>query len=152
MRKTSGPIRHFDSAGRASQGDSFVSEEEPQRSNPAGPVERRETLCYPGYPGRTLECSGTHIRRLCVSGKLRHFRIGSLYRISVDAVLDYEAGHYGEEKPAPAAAVPITPTALPASDKEDPVATYVRSFRERMATQPAGHHDPLSYRPDGKED
>ena len=96
------------------------------------------------------ECSGTHVRRLCAAGKLRHFRIGSLYRIPVDAVLEYEIGAYGDQKsgggagggepPAPAASVP-EPT-----DPNDPVATYVRSFRERVASQSGTPHLPTTPR------
>lgn len=91
------------------------------------------------------ECSGTHIRRLCVAGKLRHFRIGSLYRIPVDAVTEYEIGNYGDEKAAVAASTPA------AADSNDPVASYVRSFRERISSQSSAPHLPTVPRLDVKE-
>ncbi len=91
------------------------------------------------------ECSGTHIRRLCVAGKLRHFRIGSLYRIPIDAVTEYEVGNYGDGK-APAGASPIA-----SADPNDPVASYVRSFRERISSQSSAPHLPTAPRLDVKE-
>jgi len=83
------------------------------------------------------ECTGAHVRRLCTAGKLRHFKIGNLYRIPVDAVLEFEIGHYGEEKSTPAAAISAGP------EKDDPVAAYIRSFRDRMSGQPSASILPL---------
>jgi excisionase family DNA binding protein len=83
------------------------------------------------------ECTGAHVRRLCTAGKLRHFKIGNLYRIPVDAVLEFEVGHYGEDRSLP----PATPLAAP--EKDDPVAAYIRSVRERMSGQPSASILPL---------
>lgn len=95
--------------------------------------------------GERWECSGSHVRRLCASGKLRHFRIGSLYRIPVDAVLEFEIGNYGDDKSGPLPSVAI------ASDPDDPVARYVRSFRERISSQSGAPHLPTVPRHDAKE-
>ncbi|MBI2254879.1 MAG: helix-turn-helix domain-containing protein [Proteobacteria bacterium] len=83
------------------------------------------------------ECTGAHVRRLCTAGKLRHFKIGNLYRIPVDAVLEFEVGHYGEDK----ATSPVGATM--SSEKDDPVAAYIRSYRERISALPGGPVLPL---------
>jgi len=132
-----------------------MTDEAPEDVSPPGQLNGGKPFTLDTLAER-WECSGSHVRRLCASGKLRHFRIGSLYRIAVDAVLEYEIGHYGEEKAAPAPTIPALP-----GDKEDPVATYVRSFRQRMATQPAGTdplahhaetHRPETHRPGAKQE
>jgi excisionase family DNA binding protein len=83
------------------------------------------------------ECTGAHVRRLCGAGKLRHFKIGNLYRIPVDAVLEFEVGNYGEDKNTPPVAISTGP------EKDDPVAAYIRSFRDRMSGHTGGSVLPL---------
>jgi hypothetical protein len=47
------------------------------------------------------DCSSSLVTALCVQGKLRHFRIGKMYRIPADAVIEYEIGHYGSAQLSP---------------------------------------------------
>lgn len=101
--------------------------------------------------GERWECSGSHIRKLCITGKLRHFRIGSLYRIPVDAVLEYEVGNYGSATPPVAPEPGRAHNVMSLPDRDDPVASYVRSFRERISSQTATPHLPTAPRPDQKE-
>lgn len=62
-------------------------------------------------------CSARHIRRLCGSGELRAMRLGlESWRISMDAVSEYEQRHTSEPAaPAPTAAPKtqeVRPTAV----------------------------------------
>jgi len=37
------------------------------------------------------ECSASTVRNMCISGTLRSFRVGKLYRITANAVAEHEA-------------------------------------------------------------
>lgn len=50
-------------------------------------------------------CSHSSVVALCVQGKLRHFRIGKMYRIPADAIIEYEIGHYGGSAVVPQEAI-----------------------------------------------
>jgi excisionase family DNA binding protein len=127
-----------------------MSEEDVKTPDPQDVMNGGRPYTLDGLAER-WECSGSHVRKLCVAGKLRHFRIGSLYRIPVDAMLEYEVGNYGNEKPATETAMSSAAEVITLPERDDPVASYVRSFRERISSQTSTPHLPTAPRPDAKE-
>ncbi|MDY0871117.1 excisionase family DNA-binding protein [Dongia rigui] len=127
-----------------------MSEEDVKTPDPQDIMNGGRPFTLDGLAER-WECSGSHVRKLCAAGKLRHFRIGSLYRIPVDAVLEFEVGDYGNDRLGMAAAMNSAAEVITLPDRDDPVATYVRSFRERISSQATTPHLPTAPRPDAKE-
>ena len=88
-----------------------------------------------------LRVSGRHIRRLCITGQIRHKRVGKLYRIHVSELSLVDQQRTSPAKPTDAATSPRGPAEAEAQPGRPPGEGWVQRRRGGPWTRP-GEHTP----------